>query len=217
MWRKYCISILFILIICFIEGSKNIYAQKIRGINDTILTGAIVVDNDTFAHILLRDVTIWGQAPKWAKIRKKKYGENDEAYANLRYNVYVVYPYAVAASMILNDIDSVLNSIYSKDAKQAYKRRKETELNKKFKDELENLSITQGQILVKLIARETGKPCYQIVRELKGGINAALWQTVALLFNNNLRNHYNPDEEDAAIESVVREILSKGHFERKSL
>lgn len=217
MYLKYYISLLIVIVYFIFYGESKLFAQKTRGVNDTILTGAIVVDNDTFAHILLRDITIWGQAPKWAKIRKKKYGENDEAYANLRYNVYVVYPYAVAASMILNDIDSVLNSIYSKDAKQAYKRRKETELNKKFKEELENLSITQGQILVKLIARETGKPCYQIVKELKGGINAALWQTVALLFNNNLRNHYDPEEEDAAIESVVREILSKGHFERKSL
>jgi hypothetical protein len=105
----------------------------------------------------------------------------------------VVYPYAVAAAFILKDVDSVLNSLYSKEAKKQFKRNKENELNRKFKEELKNLSIEQGQVLVKLIARETGKPCYEIVKEMKGGLNAAIWQTVAVLFNNNLRNHYDAE------------------------
>jgi hypothetical protein len=139
--------------------------------------------------------------------------KNEEAYSRLRYNVYTVYPYAVAASYILHDVDSVLNSLYSKDAKKQYKQRKEDELNNKFKGELENLTISQGQVLVKLIARQTGKPCYQIVKELKGGFNAGIWQAVALLFSNNLKNNYDPEGDDAAIESIVLEIEARGHFE----
>ncbi len=77
------------------------------------------------------------------------------------------------------------------------------------------MSIEQGQLLVKLIARETGKPCYEIVKEMKGGFNAAIWQTVAVLFNNNLRNEFDPTGEDATIEQIVQEILSRGHFEIK--
>jgi len=127
----------------------------------------------------------------------------------------LVYPYAVAASLILKDVDSVLASLYSKEAKQQFKHRKEDELNRKFKHELEDLTITQGQILIKLIARQTGKPCYQIVKELKGGFNAGIWQAVALLFNNNLRNTYDAQGDDAAIESLVLEIESSGHFEMK--
>jgi hypothetical protein len=147
--------------------------------------------------------------------QRRRDRKNEDAYNQLRYNVYVVYPYAVAASYILKDVDSVLNSLYSKDAKKQYKRNKEDELNKKFKGELENLTISQGQVLVKLIARQTGKPCYQIVRELKGGFNAGLWQAVALLFSNNLKNNYDPLGDDAAIESVVLEIEARGHFEYK--
>jgi hypothetical protein len=66
---------------------------------------------------------------------------------------------------------------------------------------------------VKLIARQTGKPCYQIVKELKGGFNAGIWQAVALLFSNNLKNNYDPEGDDAAIESIVLEIEARGHFE----
>jgi hypothetical protein len=105
--------------------------------------------------------------------------------------------------------------LHSKDAKQIYKQHKENELNKKFKGELENLTMSQGQVLVKLIARQTGKPCYQIIKDLKGGFNARIWQTVAILFDNNLKNNYEPLGEDEAMESIVLEIERRGHFEYK--
>lgn len=218
----FCISILYlkeiIFITCFLFSlfcNQNIFAQK--GINDTIALGSIVMENgDTLPHIWLRDeIIVTAQAPKWAIKQRREQKRQDEEYQRLRYNIYVVYPYAVAASFILHDVDSVLASLYSKEAKQQYKRRKEEELNKKFKDELKNLSISQGQILVKLIARETGKPCFEIVKQMKGGFNAAIWQTVAVLFSNNLKNNYDPTGDDAAMEQIVQEILAKGHFEVK--
>ncbi len=192
----------------------QVFAQA-KGPNDTIRLGSIVLGTDTLPHVWIRDVIIRAPAPKWARHQRRNQRVADEEYERLRYNVYVVYPYAVMAAFILHDVDSVLNSLYSKEAKSQFKRRKENELNRKFKDELKNLSIEQGQILVKLIARETGKPCFEIVKEMKGGFNAAIWQTVAILFNNNLRNHYEAEGDDAAIESVVREIEANGHFEIK--
>ncbi|HMT34716.1 MAG: DUF4294 domain-containing protein [Bacteroidetes bacterium] len=202
-----------ILFLIAFGSSHLLFAQQSK--NDTIRVGAIVIGDDTLPHIWIRDVFITEKAPKWAiKQRRQRKREEDE-YNRLRYNVYVVYPYAVAASFILQDVDSVLNSLYSKEAKSQFKRQKENELNKKFKDELKNMSIEQGQLLVKLIARETGKPCYEIVKEMKGGFNAAIWQTVAVLFNNNLRNEFDPTGEDATIEQIVQEILSRGHFEIK--
>ncbi|MCC7028979.1 MAG: DUF4294 domain-containing protein [Chitinophagaceae bacterium] len=208
---KNALRIFFILIAA--GTSHRLWAQK--GPHDTIRVGAIILGTDTLPHVWIRDVLIREKAPKWAIKQRRQQRRNDEEYERLRYNVYVVYPYAVAAAFILRDVDSVLNSLYSKEAKSQFKRRKENELNRKFKDELKNLSIEQGQILVKLIARETGKPCFEIVKEMKGGFNAAIWQTVAVLFNNNLRNHYEPEGEDAVIESVVQEILARGHFEMK--
>jgi hypothetical protein len=194
-------------------GGKICHAQQ--GIHDTIRLGAIVIGEDTLPHIWIREVLITERAPKWAIKQRRQRKREEDDYNRLRYNVYVVYPYAVAAAFILKDVDSVLNTIHSKVAKNQYKDFKENELNKKFKDELKNLSIEQGQVLVKLIARETGKPCYQIVKEMKGGFNAALWQTVALLFSNNLRNAYDAEGDDAATEQIVQEILARGHFEMK--
>lgn len=190
--------------------SQKAHAQSTH---DTIKVGAIVLNGDTLPHKWIREVYITEKAPKWLVKQRRRDRKNEEAYTQLRYNVYKTYPYAVAASFILHDIDSMLNLIQSKDAKKEYKLRKEAELNRKFKGELENMTISQGQVLVKLIARQTGKPCYQIVKELKGGFNAGIWQAVALLFNNNLRNTYDATGEDAVIESIVMEIEARGHFE----
>ncbi|MBP6625007.1 MAG: DUF4294 domain-containing protein [Chitinophagaceae bacterium] len=190
------------------------WAQNKASGNDTIMVGAIVVGSDTMPHKWLKEVYVTEKASKdLAKMRRKK-REQDEAYSRLRYNVYYVYPYAVSAAFILKDIDSVLVSLHSKEAKQQFKRRKENELNKQFKGELENMTIDQGHILVKLIARQTGKPCYTIVKDLKGGFNARIWQTVAFLFSHNLKDEYDAQGEDADIETFVQEIEARGHFER---
>jgi len=202
----------FVIIIFLLLHAFTMQAQRSK--NDTIQVGAYIIGNDTMPHLWLNEVYIKAQAPKWLVKQRREWQRNQDEYARLRYNVYLVYPYAVAASLILKDVDSVLASLYSKEAKQQFKQRKEDELNRKFKHELEDLTITQGQILIKLIARQTGKPCYQIP-ELKGGFNAGIWQAVALLFNNNLRNTYDAQGEDAVIESLVLEIESSGHFEMK--
>ena len=140
-------------------ASKKALSQK--GVNDTIVVGSIVINNDTLPHIWLHDAFCNEKGNKAFAKRRREAREQREAYDRLRYNVYKVYPYAVAAGFIMNDIDSAMALMRSKDAKQIYKRRKEDELNKKFKGELVNLTMSQGQVLVKLIARQTGKPCYQ--------------------------------------------------------
>lgn len=197
-------------------GKLSTAQQRLtKGPNDTIIVRAIVVDGDTMPHHWVREVFIKEKMPKWLVKKVREQRRLQEEYSRLRQNVYYVYPYAVQAAFILQDVDSMLHTLNSKDAKKIFKERKEQELNKRFKHELTEMSTTQGQILVKLIARETGKPCYQIVKELKGGFNAGIWQTVALIFDNNLKNKYDPQGDDAAIESIVQEILSKGHFERR--
>ena len=191
-------------------ASKKALSQK--GVNDTIVVGSIVINNDTLPHIWLHDAFCNEKGNNSFAKKRREAREQREAYDRLRYNVYKVYPYAVAAGFIMNDIDSAMALMRSKDAKQIYKRRKEDELNKKFKGELVNLTMSQGQVLVKLIARQTGKPCYQIIKDLKGGLNARIWQTVAILFDNNLKNNYDPRGEDQIIESIVIEIEKRGRI-----
>ena len=70
-------------------------------------------------------------------------------YERLRYNVYKTYPYAVMAGIVMRDIDSAMLVMKSKSAKQLYKQKKEKELMRQYRGELEDLRMTQGKILVK--------------------------------------------------------------------
>ncbi|NDB53145.1 MAG: DUF4294 domain-containing protein [Chitinophagaceae bacterium] len=73
---------------------------------------------------------------------------------------------------------------------------------------LTNLSVYQGKILMKLINRQTGNNCYEIVKEFKGSFNARLYQTVAFFFGGNLKQDWDlaQNRTDRDIESIIREI-----------
>ncbi|MBP6456072.1 MAG: DUF4294 domain-containing protein [Chitinophagaceae bacterium] len=200
------------------ESLEPIDEEKIpkrkRGIYDTILVNAIIENGLKVPFVYTRPVFIYAKAPQWLVEQRRNSSRQKAERDRLRYYVYKVYPYAVATSFVIHDIDSALLKIRSKDAKKFYKSRKEKELFGKYKNEIENLTINEGQVLVKLIARQTGKSCYEIIREMKSGFNARIWQTVAILFDNNLKANYEPQAKDSLIEKFVLEIESKGRFER---
>lgn len=168
--------------------------------------GGIVVGTDTFPLGYIPMVFIEGELDPAEKARL----------ANLRYNVAKVYPYAVTAAYILQQVDEKMKATRKKHDRKAYIKATQKALNEKFKDELKNLSITQGKILVKLINRETGRDCYDVIKELKGGLNARIFQTMAFLFDNNLKAQYDPYGADKDIEMIVQEIEAKNYYHYQS-
>jgi hypothetical protein len=181
--------------LCLFGGGLK--AQTKRGA-DSIAVSAIVVGTDTIPSITLRLVEVVDKLPK--RFRKQR-----EQWTRLRNAVYVTYPLAVQAAMILKDVNGRLAMIKDKKERKAYIAGVESQMKKKFGDKLENLSIYQGRILMKLINRQTGENCYEIIKELKGGFSARMWQTMAFFFGGNLKSEYDFDE-DKDIEAIVREI-----------
>lgn len=184
-------------------GSHASAQQKTA--TDTILLGAVVENGDTIGMVYMDDVEVLDRLPA-------RYVKQQQEFNRLRYNVFKVYPYAVMAAGILKDADVELERLPNKRARKDYIKAKERELKGKFKGELENLSVTQGQILVKLINRQTGKNCYSILREMKGGFNAVIYQSVALLFSNNLKREYEPEGRDRDMEAIVKEIEAYNYY-----
>jgi len=84
----------------------------------------------------------------------------------------------------------------------------EKQLRKQFQKDVENLTFSQGIILLKLVDRETGKTTYKIVDELRGSLRAFFYQTIARMFGMNLKSHYDPKGKDKDIERIVRMIES---------
>ena len=209
--------IVFIIHFAFL----NKVAAQITNADGKIVMGAIVVGGDTLPHTYLPMLTVMDQevlamndAQRRRYYRKRKKARR--RYSKLKRNVYKTYPYAVMAGYTMHDIDSAMLTIRSKDAQKIYKRQKEKELSKRYKGQLENLTMSQGRVLVILIARQTGKDCYTIIKDLKGGFNARMWQTLASLFANNLKRSYQPEGKDATIESICQEIEASGRFVRSN-
>ena len=133
------------------------------------------------------------------------------AWDRLKYNVKKVYPYAILASAKLKEYDRVLATIPSESGKKAFMKLAEKQLKNQFSDELKNLSVNQGRILIKLIDRETGKTTYDIVKNMRGSFSAAMWQGVAIVFNSSLKSDYDADGEEKNIELAIR-MIEDGQF-----
>ncbi len=196
MRRLIAFIILSASLLC-ITGRSRVSAQTRHGA-DSIAVSAVIVGSDTIPSITLRIVEVIDKLPK--KFRKQR-----EAWTRLRNAVYVTYPYAKSAARILRDVNSHLATLSEKKDRKRYLADIEKKMKAEFGDKLENLSVYQGKVLMKLINRETGENCYEIIKELKGGFSARMWQTVAFFFGGNLKSEYDA-QEDKDIEAIVQEI-----------
>lgn len=196
-------KILYIIFSCFLSVHASFAQQRTE--TDTILLGAVVENGDTLAMIYLPEVDIIDKiSPNWVK------RQND--YNRLRYNIFKVYPYAAIAAGVFKDAEQDLAKLTDRRSRKDYIKSKEREMKSKFKGDLESMTITQGQILVKLINRQTGHNCYNILKEMKGGFNAFLYQSLALLFSNSLKKEYDPNGEDYEMEKIVRELEASNYY-----
>jgi len=127
-----------------------------------------------------------------------------------------VWPYAVLASERLTQLNERLNSIESKSKKRKYTRIVQNYIEDEFTEELKKLTKTEGQILVKLMYRQTGETTFDVVKELKSGWKAFWYNTTASLFNISLKETYDPlnVKEDYYIEHILRRSFQKNELNR---
>jgi hypothetical protein len=65
------------------------------------------------------------------------------------------------------------------------------------------MSTSQGRLLLKLIARETNKTGYDIIKEYKGAFSATFWYGVGKIFGTDLKSEYHKENEDSLIENIL--------------
>jgi hypothetical protein len=179
---------IFFFIFCFVVT----YSQDTTKMPNPVR----IIDGDTIALIDIRPVVIF--PPVRVETRRES-----KRYDRLVYNVKKVYPYAKLAGQKLKFYKSVIDTIPTEKARKLYMKRAEKELEAQFGDEIKDLSFSQGKILIKLIYRETGNSTFDIVKELRGGFTAFVWQTLARIFGYDLKTDYEPGGSDQAIEQIV--------------
>jgi hypothetical protein len=183
---------------CFLTVFSNFsLAQTVK--NDTIMVRGVIIDGDTIPYQYISVINIYAE-------RKFKNRRAFEKYSKLRRDVLKVWPYAKITEKKFNDLAVQLGMTNDERVKKALVNKTEKEIKARFEGELKNLTINQGRILIKLIDRQTGNTSYVVLEELKGNLSAFFWQSLARLFGNNLKAHYDPNGEDAEIEKIIKTI-----------
>lgn len=127
-------------------------------------------------------------------------------YLILRRKTRKVYPYAKLASERLVELNSRLEAIKSKSKRRSYTRIVQKYIEEEFSAELKKLTHTEGQILVKLVHRQTGTTTFNLIKNLKSGWRAFWYNTTASLFEISLKEEYDPknNQEDFLIEDILQ-------------
>ncbi len=142
-------------------------------------------------------------------LKFKSYDEARE-YLILRQRTIKVYPYAKLAAVRLEKLNERLKNLKSKSKRKKYLKNIESYIYDEFEDELKRLSRSQGRILIKLVHRQTGLTSHELVKDLRNGWRAFIYQTTASLFKLSLKDIYNPKEEyhDYLIEDILQRAFS---------
>ena len=188
-----------IIVILIFFGANEITAQKAT----YYILPVVINGNDTMPLIVLKNYIVIGHRPGTSKRELDRYNK-------LVRNVIKVYPYARTAANKLKEYDDLLLQIPDTKEQKRIMKIAERDIRKDFQKEIENLTFSQGIILLKLVDRETSKTTYQIVDELRGSLRAFFYQTIAKMFKYDLKAKYDPKGADKEIEKIVRLIEDTG-------
>jgi hypothetical protein len=136
-------------------------------------------------------------------------------YVILRNRTLRVYPYAKLAADRLDTLTSRLERIEKKRQKKIYIKRIEKFIYDEFEEELKKLSRSQGRILIKLVHRQTGATTHELIKKLRNGWKAMIYQTTASFFKLSLKDIYDPETiyEDFLIEDILQRAYGDGIIE----
>lgn len=115
-----------------------------------------------------------------------------------------VYPYALRVSHLVNQIDKELNSLDKNRKRRKYIKEMRKMLKDRFTDDVKDLTRIQGQMLTKLIHRETGQTAFDLIKNYRSGIAAGWWNMLGKFYVQNLKMEYDPTGEDLEMERYVQ-------------
>ncbi|WP_209399918.1 DUF4294 domain-containing protein [Pseudozobellia sp. WGM2] len=179
---------------------------------DSVAEKMIIVEGDSIfkSSIDLDEVYLFG---------KLKFGSYKEKlrYYILRRKTIKVYPYAKLAAERLVELNDSIATIKKKRHQKKYTKKVQKFIEEEFSEELKKLTRTEGQILVKLIYRQTGETSFDLVKELRSGWRAFWYNTTASMFSISLKEEFHPDQvhEDYLIEDILQRAFASYRLERQ--
>ncbi len=174
-----------------------------------------IVESDTLVdYIKIKGDSVFRNSidlDKVVLLPKLKYKNSDEIrqYLILKRKTLKVYSYAVLASDRLTKLNQRLSKIKRRRDKKNYTKKIQKFILNEFYEELRKFTQTEGQILIKLIHRQTGTTAYKLIKELRNGWSAFWYNNTARVFNMSLKREFDPYlvEEDYLIEDIIQRSL----------
>jgi hypothetical protein len=196
-----CFSILFsALLFSTISGQTD----TIRKLNDTLPGNyyklhTIERDGITLPEINIKEVTIIGLPSTARKFPFYRY-------QRLIYNLKKVYPYSLVVRAKLSEANDQLMRLPDEKERKKYLRQFEKNIFGEYEDDVRDMTITQGRLLIKLIDRETYNTSFELIQKYRGKFSAAFWQGIARIFGTDLKAEYDPFGDDAVMEIILNEL-----------
>lgn len=193
MWRLVLTGVL-------LSGMSVLFAQE-QSISekDTAspkVLGYTRIGRDTIPVVDLDEIEIFPQ--KHFRTRRQY-----RRYSRYVRNVKKVYPYAKYLGALMDEMEQHLDSLNTDQERKKYIKAVEKDLKSRYEDDIWNMTISQGKILLKLIDRETGRNSFAILDEMKGDFTASFWQAIARIFGTNLKTEFDPEGEDRVLNQIV--------------
>ncbi len=152
-------------------------------------------------------------------LHKLKFDSKEDRirYLILRRKTLKVYPYAKLAADRLDSLTKHLAKLTKNRDKKRYTKRIQKYIEGEFSEELKKMSRTEGQILVKLIHRQTGTTTFDLIKELRSGWRAFWYNTTASMFDISLKREFDPinEKEDYLIEDILQRNFQSGRLVRQ--
>ncbi len=124
-------------------------------------------------------------------------------YQILKRRVIKTMPFAKMAAYKMKMMEDQLSTITNKRDRKKYIKKCENSLKVMYTEQLKNLTIGEGQVLMKLLHRETGKTSWEILKNYRGTAEAFIWQAFGSFWGHDLKSEFDP-VVDYQIEHIIK-------------
>jgi len=200
--RRIALSAYALLFSVLLHAQVDTLSKSLRP--DGPLTGQLVIDGDTIPWTVLDEI-LFVPEPTLNDFQARR------QYYMLMKKVKRVYPYVREAALRMDSVNMKLEGLEGRRKRNKYVKEYQKYLEERFEPELRKLTRSEGQILSKLIYRETGTSVYEIIKTYRNGFSARFWSLTAWWYDIDLKKPYDPenDPEDKFIENIlIRKFIS---------
>lgn len=182
-----CLTIIVLLTLLGAAGHANPVVDSVQ---------LQVNSHDTFYLARMHDIYVYPKMVFKSKSQERFY------WRTVR-DVKKTLPFAKKLAIEMQVADQRLSELPDDKARRQWWRQHEKYLFKKYEQHFRKMTASQGQMLMKLMDRESDRTSYEIIKHYRGKASANFWQFIAKLFKNDLKEEYDATDKDRIVERVI--------------